>query len=512
MSATREGWRRARLETILDLSLALAGPRREGGVVEELVQRAVGLLDASAGIAFSLAGGLEPAAVVAVGWPTDAGGAARLVAAPALAPARRGELVRLGGGELRLAFKEVVIAPCVWRDEVMGLVAVADKEARSGRVPFDDEDLVFLRSLALLAAPAIASCRALEGEQRQRLVLEEENRALRAGAADETGLIGQSHGMRQVLDLVRRVAPLDVTVLLRGESGTGKERVARLLHSLSPRQRGPFVPLNCAAVPETLLEAELFGIERGVATGVDARIGKFELANGGTLFLDEVGDLSASLQAKLLRVVQERELERVGGRQRTRVDVRLVTATNRDLEAMMAAGNFREDLYYRLRVVELLLPPLRERREDVPLLARHFVRLHARRLGRAELVLSRGALEVLLQHDFPGNVRELENVLEAAVALAAGPRIEADDISLAAGARHPRRASAEGPLDEVVRSHVLAVLERCGGSRAVAARTLGIDRSTLYRMLVRWNATHGAVRNTQDKEAVFTDRSRRGTP
>ena len=509
MSSTRDGWRRARLETVLDLSLALAGPRREGGVVEELVQRAVGLLDARAGIAFSLVHNLEPAAVVAVGWPSDAGGAARLAAAPSLAPARRGELVRLTGGELKLGFKEVVIAPCVWREELMGLVAVADKETRSGRAPFDEEDLTFLRSLALLAAPAIASCRALEDEQRQRLVLEEENRALRAGVADESGLIGQSLGMRQVLDLVRRVAPLDVTVLLRGESGTGKERVARLLHALSPRQRGPFVPLNCAAVPETLLEAELFGIERGVATGVDARIGKFELANGGTLFLDEVGDLSAALQAKLLRVVQERELERVGGRQRTRVDVRLVTATNRDLEAMMASGGFREDLYYRLRVVELALPPLRERREDIPLLTRHFVRLHARRLGRAEMVLSRAALELLLQHDFPGNVRELENVLEAAVALSAGPRIEADDISLAAGARHARRAPAEGPLDEIVREHVLAVLERNGGNRAVAARVLGIDRSTLYRMLVRWNATYDAFRITRGTEAYLTAKNRR---
>jgi len=509
MSATRDGWRRARLETLLDLSLALAGPRRESGVVEELVQRAVGLLDARAGIALSLASTLEPAAVVGVGWPADSGGAARLAAAPALAAVRRGEVVRLAGGELKLGFAEVLIAPCTWRQELMGMVAVADKETRSGRAPFDDEDAIFLRSLALLAAPAIASCRALEEEQRQRLVLEEENRALRAGA-DESGLVGQSLAMRQVLELARRVAPLDVTVLLRGESGTGKERVARLLHSLSPRERGTFVPLNCAAVPETLLEAELFGIERGVATGVDARIGKFELANGGTLFLDEVGDLTAPLQAKLLRVVQERELERVGGRQRIRVDVRLVTATNRDLEAMMADGTFREDLYYRLRVVELTLPPLRERREDVPLLARHFVRLHARRLGRADMALSRAALELLLQHDFPGNVRELENVLEAAVALASGARIEADDIRLAAGTRQGRRPLNEGPLDDVVRSHVLGVLERSGGNRALAARALGIDRSTLYRMMMRWNATNGAVRNKGPESVPGRARVRRG--
>jgi transcriptional regulator with GAF, ATPase, and Fis domain len=398
----------------------------------------------------------------------------------------------------------------MWREELMGLVAVADKETRAGRAPFDDEDVIFLRSLALLAAPSIASCRALEEEQRQRLVLEEENRALRAGASEESGLIGQSQVMRQLLELTRRVAPLDVTVLLRGESGTGKERVARLLHTLSPRQRGPFVPLNCAAVPETLLEAELFGIERGVATGVEARIGKFELANGGTLFLDEVGDLSAPLQSKLLRVVQERELERVGGRQRVRVDVRLVTATNRDLEAMMAAGTFREDLYYRLRVVELPLPPLRDRREDIPLLARHFVRLHGRRLGRGDLVLSRAALELLLQHDFPGNVRELENVLEAAVALTSGARIEADDIRLAAGARQARRPPGDETLDGMVRSHVLAVLDRNRGNRAVAARSLGIDRSTLYRMLMRWNATDDARRNEPSRRAYSRAKTGRG--
>jgi transcriptional regulator with GAF, ATPase, and Fis domain len=510
MASTREGWRRARLETLLDLSLALAGPRREAEVVEELVQRAVGLLDARAGIAISLLRHLEPVVVVGVGWPADGGNAAWLAAAPRLAPARAGGVVRIAGTDLNLPFAEVLFAPCVWREELMGLVAVADKETRAGRAPFDEEDVTFLRSLALLAAPAIASCRALEEEQRQRLVLEEENRVLRAGASEESGLIGQSLAMRQLLELTRRVAPLDVTVLLRGESGTGKERVARLLHSLSPRQRGPFVPLNCAAVPETLLEAELFGIERGVATGVEARIGKFELANGGTLFLDEVGDLTAPLQAKLLRVVQEREVERVGGRQRVRVDARLVTATNRDLEAMMAVGTFRDDLYYRLRVVELVLPPLRDRREDIPLLARHFVRLHARRLGRGDLALSRAALELLLQHDFPGNVRELENVLEAAVALTSGSRIEVDDIRLATGVRQTVRPTSEDTLDDAVRSHVLAVLERCRGNRAFAARSLGIDRSTLYRMLVRWNATSDAQRNTTQERRYSGARNGRG--
>ncbi len=494
-TSAREGWRRARLETILDLSLALAGPRAEGEVVEELVQRAVGLLDARAGIAVSLLPPLVPATVVAVGWPAEGGTAARLVADPALQEVRHGKVARIAGAGLGLAFSEVLVAPCLWREDLMGIVAVADKEAREGQARFDDEDVTFLRSLALLAAPAIASGRTLEEVQRQRLVLEEENRALRMGSGEETGLVGQAPAFRRVLELARRVAPADVTVLVRGESGTGKERLARLLHSLSPRGNGPFVPLNCAAVPETLLEAELFGIERGVATGVSARPGKFELANGGTLFLDEIGDLTPVLQAKLLRVVQDREVERVGGRQRIRVDVRLVTATNRDLETMLARGEFRQDLYYRLRVVELTLPPLRERREDIPLLVQHFMRLHGRRMGKERLSLTRAGLELLLQHDFPGNVRELENLLEAAAALASGDRVEPEDLRLAIGGGRLGAGPAAGTLDEVVRSHVVRMLEACAGNRVAAARALGIDRTTLYRMLMRWNATQDANRN-----------------
>ncbi len=500
-ASTREGWRRARLETVLDLSLALAGPRSEGEVVEELVQRAVGLLDARAGIAISLTPPLQPATVVAVGWPAEPGGVERLVAAKPLHEVRGGAVARIAGKSLGLPFTEVIAAPCLWREELMGVVAVADKEAREGRARFDDEDVTFLRSIALLAAPAIASGRMLEEARRRGLLLEEENRTLRMGVAEEVGLVGQAPAFRRVLELARRVAPSDVTVLIRGESGTGKERVARLLHSFSTRREGPFVPLNCAAVPETLLEAELFGIEKGVATGVTARPGRFELANGGTLFLDEIGDLTPVLQAKLLRVVQEREVERVGGRQQIRVDVRLVTATNRDLEGMLARGEFRQDLYYRLRVVELTLPPLRERYEDIPVLAQHFVRLHGRRMGKAALHLGRGALEVLLRHGFPGNVRELENLLEAAAALASGDRVEADDVRLALGADRAPAGSGGGTLDEVLRAHVTGTLERHGGNRAAAARALGIDRTTLYRMLLRWNATHAAIRNVPRKRS-----------
>lgn len=507
--STREGWRRARFETVLDLSLSLAGPRREGEVVEELAHRAVGLLDARAGIALSLLGNLQAAAAVGVGWPGEPAAMASWLTSSRLEPVRAGEVARLAGGSIELPFGEVLVAPCLWRDELTGLVCVADKEARSGQAAFDDEDVRFLRSLALLAAPAIAAGRQLEEAERHRLRLEEENRALRLAGGEDVGLVGQAPGFRRVIELARRVAASDVTVLVRGESGTGKERVARLLHSMSARNRGPFVPLNCAAVPETLLEAELFGIEKGVATGVTARAGKFELASGGTLFLDEVGDLTPHLQAKLLRVVQEREVERVGGRQHLRVDVRLVAATNRDVEEMLARGEFREDLYYRLRVVELVLPPLRERREDVPLLATYFVRVHSQRLGRGEMRLSRGALELLLTHDYPGNVRELENLVEAAVALANGPFIERADLELAVGRRGAPASAAGGTLEEATRAHVLGTLEHCHGSRSEAARLLGIDRSTLYRMLVRWNATHDAQRNESRVNTAYSTVARR---
>src|SRR5438034_5625507 len=236
-------------------------------------------------------------------------------------------------------------------------------------------------------------------------------------------MIGDSPKMQKVIDLVARVADRQANVLIRGESGTGKEMVARLIHGNSPRKDGPFVAINCAALPETLLESELFGIERGVATGVEARPGRFELARGGTVFLDEIGDIPLTLQSKLLRVLQEREIEKLGGRRRIPIDVRILSATHRGLEDMIERGEFREDLYYRLRVVEIVLPPLRDRREDVPRLARHFLGKIALREGREPLALSRDAVAALLAHPFPGNVRELENVLEGAAALVAGETI-----------------------------------------------------------------------------------------
>ncbi len=267
---------------------------------------------------------------------------------------------------------------------------------------------------------------------------------------------------------------------MRGESGTGKELVARLLHSASPRRDAPFLALNCAAVPETLLEAELFGIERGVATGVEARLGKFELASGGTIFLDEIADAPLAIQAKLLRVLQEREIERIGGRRRIPVDVRVVAATNIDLEKAIRERRFREDLYYRIRVVEIPLPPLRDRREDVPRLIGHFLSRIASREGRRPKALTREAVARLLDYPFPGNVRELENLLEGAAALVPGDTIEAGDLQLGTS-RPPEGSNGSLDLATLEIQHIRRVLESVDGNKSEAARILGINRRTLYR-------------------------------
>jgi transcriptional regulator with PAS, ATPase and Fis domain len=283
-----------------------------------------------------------------------------------------------------------------------------------------------------------------------------------------------------VLERVERVAPRGVSVLIRGESGTGKELVAKLIHFRSGRS-GPLIAVNCAALPESLLESELFGIEGGVATGVRARAGKFELANGGTLFLDEIGDMDPALQVKLLRALQEREVVRVGGSQSIVVDVRLVAATHHDLESSIASGAFREDLYYRLKGVEIELPPLRERREDIPHLVRHFAAEFCAKEGIPVPHFSREALALFLRHDYPGNVRELQNLVEGAISLA-DPDI---DGQLASSLIGSSGVAATGPealdLDTVVSRHIQRVIKACGGNKSAAARLLGLDRRTLLR-------------------------------
>ncbi len=336
-----------------------------------------------------------------------------------------------------------------------------------------------------------------------------ENRALKAQLAELSqqaagGLLGGAPAFRAVLDTLRQAAPTSATVLIQGESGTGKELAARLVHDLSPRAPGPFVPINCAAIPETILESELFGYERGAFTGATARkVGRFERADGGTLFLDEVGEMSPGLQVKLLRVLQDGVLDRLGGTEPVRVDVRIVAATNQDLTAAVKAGRFREDLFYRLDVVSVRLPPLRERREDVPLLAAAFLRRAAERHGKQIAAFEPAALAALERYDWPGNVRELLHALERAVILARGDTVRLSDLPDAIRAASGRSAAATAgtggaasgggviaiplgtPMEEVERMVIRETLRQTKGDKNLAAQILGIAARTIYRKLDR---------------------------
>jgi transcriptional regulator with PAS, ATPase and Fis domain len=489
VSTFDRNWRELQLETLVDLSLTIGGVRPEEELVEELLQRAVGTLDAGSGLVATHHPGGHEAVVRAIRLPESLEATRGLFDDNLLEELAAGRVVRSVRDGPEPPY-ELLAAPLKAGQETLGMVVIGDKETRVGRIPFSDSDARFLLSLATMVGPAVATWRQMTAIERDRQRLREENLALR-DVAHREGFVGESSQIREVLDLVRRVAPTGADVMIRGESGVGKERIARLLHSFSDRSSGPFVPLNCAALPETLLEAELFGIEEGVATGVQRRMGKIELANGGTLFLDEVGDISLALQAKLLRVVQERELERLGGRERVPVDIHLVTATNQNLEAMVEGGGFRRDLYYRLRVIVVTVPPLRERRGDIPLLARHFLEMYGERFGRPGVRLSRDALAALMAHPFPGNVRELENVIQAALALAPGDVIGEEDLRLDSPDQESSTSSAGLSLEQVEQRHIDRVLRSVGGNRRDAARILGIDRSTLYRKMKQY-ATNDA--------------------
>jgi DNA-binding NtrC family response regulator len=317
--------------------------------------------------------------------------------------------------------------------------------------------------------------------------LRDENRELREALGQRyqfENIIGHSGPMQEIFATITRVAPTRATVLLAGESGVGKDMIARAIHQHSPRKDRPFVKINCTAIPENLMESELFGYEKGAFTGANtSKPGKFEQANTGTVFLDEIGDVPGSVQVKLLRVLQEREFERLGSNKTLHTDVRVIAATNVDLRAALEQGTFREDLYYRLNVVPMNIPPLRERKEDIPYLVEHFAK-------KFNGEISEGAMERLMSYHWPGNVRELENVVERSVLLAQGPRVEAEDVKIDTA---PRRASApaggdhflpEGmTLDEYEQSVIREALKRANGNKSQAARLLGLTRNALrYRL------------------------------
>jgi formate hydrogenlyase transcriptional activator len=371
--------------------------------------------------------------------------------------------------------------PLLSHDRSLGAVTMARRRTD----PFSPEDVELLAEVAKQVAIAVENAQAYrelselkDKLAKEKIYLEEEVRT----EHNFGEIVGESNALRKVLKEVETVAPTNSTVLIHGETGTGKELIARALHDLSPRKPRTFVKLNCAAIPTGLLESELFGHEKGAFTGaITQRVGRFELANGGTLFLDEVGDIPLELQPKLLRALQEQEFERLGSTRTVRVDVRLVAATNRDLSQMVADGQFRSDLFYRLNVFPVLLPPLRERREDIPLLVRHFTQKFAKRIGRRIESIPAEVMDALVRYLWPGNVREMQNVIERAVILSQNSRLRVDSQSLVSDSPEPPQ-KLNGQLDarerEVIEAALRASEGRVSGPNG-AAKRLGLPHSTL---------------------------------
>jgi len=376
----------------------------------------------------------------------------------------------------------VLAVPLDVFDRTMGVIYL---DASDPKAHFDENHLQLLTAIGSIAAAALDNARRMES-------LEQENRRLQAEISLEHNMVGDSPRMRDVYQFIARVAPRDVTALIFGESGTGKELVARAIHRNSSRANKPCVAINCAALAETLLESELFGHEKGAFTGAIAqKKGKLEIAEGGTVFLDEIGELAPTLQAKLLRVLQEREFERVGGTRTIKLDVRLIAATNRDLEEEVKRGRFREDLFYRLNVVALRMPALRERREDIPLLSSYFAAKFSQRSNRPVLGVSPQARACLTSYDWPGNVRELENAIERAVVLGSSDLILPEDLPEAilekgesAGAT---MTAFHDALRESKKQLILNAFEQAQGSYTEAARLLGLHPNYLHRLIRNLN-------------------------
>ncbi|MFM8496056.1 MAG: sigma 54-interacting transcriptional regulator [Planctomycetia bacterium] len=358
------------------------------------------------------------------------------------------------------------------------------------------DDLEFMMAVCDALGVAVENLSAREILSSRLASTADENERLKRRLGEESRMVGASPVLEAIKGQIARVAGTKATILVRGESGAGKELVARAIHDASDRRNGPFVCMNCAALSETLLESELFGHEKGAFTGATERkAGKFETAHKGTLMLDEIGEMSPAIQAKFLRVLEGHPFERVGGSNRVQVDVRVVAATNRDLEQAVAAGEFRRDLYFRLKVVEILVPPLRKRPEDIEPLARHYLERFAAEAGRRAHDFTPAALEALQGYHWPGNIRELRNVVERAVVLSADEMIDVHELALShlssageTGRRPAERAAPFVPLtlDELEQRHVQATLVAVGGNKTKAATMLGIERSTLDRKLARW--------------------------
>ncbi len=387
--------------------------------------------------------------------------------------------------------------PLISKDEVVGIMNLTSKGFRS----FSEEDLKLLTSIGHQVGVAIENAMLFEDTKRKNSELEEayerlkslyeelkeerrKSNTLRKALEDKYGLaniVGKNHKMQAIYDLIGDISQSDSTVLIQGESGTGKELIAHAIHTLSSRKERPFVIANCSAYAETLLESELFGHEKGAFTGaIRRKKGRFELADGGTIFLDEIGEIPPPTQLLLLRVLQERKFERVGGEQTVEVDVRLIAATNRDLSKEMMEGRFREDLYYRLNVIPIVVPPLGEREDDIPLLAKHFLDMYASSSKKAIRGFSEEVMKIFLSYNWPGNVRELQNVVEHAVILTKDEVITENDLPQNLRWAVPRAEEATRSLKETEKSLILKVLKEVRGNKYQAAKKLGITRSTLY--------------------------------
>jgi len=384
----------------------------------------------------------------------------------------------------------VLAAPLVAFDRIVGAIVL---EVDGPDQAFDEGHLRVLMAIAGTAATAFEHARQVDA-------LEGANRRLQAELNLEHNMVGDSEKLRDIYRRIARVAPTDSTVLITGESGTGKELVARSIHRNSARAGRPFVAINCAAIAETLLESDLFGHERGAFTGAIAqKKGRLELAEGGTVFLDEIGELSLALQAKILRALQEKAFERVGGTKALHVDFRLVAATNRDLKAAIDAGLFRADLFYRLNVVSLAMPPLRDRRDDIPSLAHAFLRRQAANTTRVVTGFSVEALACLTAYDWPGNVRELENAVEHAVVLGQDALIQADDLpDVVAESAAPAAAAAavaasrfHESIRQAKKDLIVRALQESGGHPSAAARSLGLHPNYLHRLIRNLHVTAG---------------------
>jgi Nif-specific regulatory protein len=389
--------------------------------------------------------------------------------------------------------------PIKFKNEILGVLSVDRLFVRG--VSFE-EDLRLLKIIASLLAQSI---RLYEEVEKERAAFQEEKESLRLqlkGKYKVENIIGQSDRMQEVFEAIHRVAPSRANVLLLGESGTGKELVAKAIHYMSPRAKESFIKFNCASIPEGLLESELFGHEKGAFTGAMAmRKGRFELADGGTIFLDEIGDLPLTLQPKILRVLQEKEFERVGGEKTIKVDTRLIAATSRNLEELMRSGEFREDLYYRLNVVPISMPPLHERRQDIPLLTEYFLRRYNDENGKA-VAISPNVLDILLNYEWPGNVRELENTIERLVVMSRGSNVTESELPISIRnqtikARYgvQLRDALPSTIEDIEKTKILDALKRTGWVQARAARLLGLSCRQIGYKIKKYNiqTTHNSL-------------------